>query len=64
MVGYERGGWLSDNVRREVGDGLTILFWNLIIFRMLYDSSQNKLASIANMNTVGWGGEWGSMEVT
>ena len=52
------GGWLANNIVREVGDGSSTLFWkdhwlggNLLslIFYRLFDLAKNKLVSVAAM---------------
>jgi len=58
------GSWFSDNLRLRVGNGVTTWFWldrwvsDVPLcekFRRLYDLSDNKLATVAQMFHWGWG---------
>jgi len=59
-------GWFSYHLRREVGDDVGTLFWwdpwldGGILkdrFSLLFYLSDSKLATVANMFSLGWGGE-------
>jgi hypothetical protein len=63
-VGLLDGGWLHNNIVRVVGDGSSTLFWKdhwiggntlLVRFHRLFDPSENKLASAADMFYLGRG---------
>lgn len=62
-VGQVDPGWLLDNISRHVMDGLSTLFWNpwlerkplCYVFVRLYEFSENKLESVANMYARCWG---------
>ena len=56
--------WLLDNVVREMGDGNNALFWKDpwlggssfdISFSRLFELTNNKLITVADMNSLGWG---------
>jgi len=60
------GSWFDDNVEREVGDGAQTLFWwdpwidELVLknsFSHLFDLAINKIATVAEMYSFGWGVE-------
>jgi len=60
------GRWFDDNVGREVGDGAQTLFWwdpwidGLVLknsFSRLFDLATNKMATVAEMYSLGWGVE-------
>jgi len=62
------GGWFSDHIRREVGDGARTLFWwdpwldeGILKDRLnrLFYLSNNKMATVVDMFSLGWeeGGE-------
>jgi len=66
--------WFDDNVGREVGDGAHTLFWwdpwidELVLknsFGCLFDLAINKMATVAEMYSLGWGkrGKLGSRDV-
>lgn len=55
---------MLDNITRDVGNGTTILFWLVpwierkplkSSFARLYDLAENKLVTVAEMFTLGWG---------
>jgi len=63
-VGQVDLGWLLDNICRQVGDGVSTLFWVdpwlegkplCSVFVQLYELSRNKLELVANMYARGWG---------
>ncbi|RHN79618.1 putative reverse transcriptase zinc-binding domain-containing protein [Medicago truncatula] len=65
-VGVGGGRWFDDNVGREVGDGAHTLFWwdpwidGLVLknsFGRLFDLANNKMATVAEMYSLGWGEE-------
>lgn len=54
---------LLDNIKCEVGDGMSIFFWNDmwlndasldIIFSRLFELAKNKLAIVSYMHFIGW----------
>jgi len=58
--------WFDDNVGREVGDGAQTLFWwdpwidGLVLknsFSRLFDLATNKMTTVAEMYSFGWGVE-------
>ena len=60
------GWWFGDNIGREVGDGLQILFWweqwidGVVLksrFSRLFDLAVNKMTTVAEMYSLGWGGD-------
>jgi len=60
------GSWFSDNLRLRVGNDASTLFWLdrwvgdaplRDQFRRLYDLSENKLSTVAQMFAWGWGEE-------
>jgi len=60
------GRWFVDNVGWEVGDGAHTLFWwdpwidELVLknsFGRLFDLSNNKMATVTKMYSLGWGEE-------
>ena len=67
-VGLADATWLVDNIVRQVGDGRTTMFWVdpwlgdiplATPFARLFELSENKLATVSEMYTLGWeeGGE-------
>lgn len=62
-VGTLVGSWFSDNALLVVGNGTSTLFWldrwcghiPLRRFRVLYNLSENKLFTVAQMYELGWG---------
>jgi len=65
-AGVGGGWWFDDNVGREVGDGAQTLFWwdpwidRLVLkntFSRLFDLATNKMATVAEMYSLGWGEE-------
>jgi len=57
-------GWMSDNINRQVGDGVSTLFWVdpwlegkplCRLFTRLYELPENKLDTVAEMFARGWG---------
>jgi len=69
-VGEEGEGWFAGRVLRKVGDGETTSFWLdrwvgdvplCRCFSCLFNLSENKLAMVASMFSLGWeagGGAW------
>ncbi|XP_024636485.1 uncharacterized protein [Medicago truncatula] len=64
--GVGGGSWFDDNVGREVGDGAQTLFWwdpwiDVLVmknsFSRLFDLATNKLVTVAEMYSSGWGVE-------
>ena len=64
LIGLLDGGWLQNNIVREAGDGSSTLFrkdhWIRgntlsIRFHRLFELSEYKLASVADMFYFGWG---------
>jgi len=56
--------WVDENLRREVGDDVSMLFWwdpwltRGVLkdrFIRLFDLSSNKMATMADMKLLGWG---------
>jgi hypothetical protein len=65
-VGQVDLGWLLDNITRQVGDGKSTLFWTdpwldreplCKVYVRLFELSENKLESVANMMARGWSAE-------
>jgi len=65
-AGVGSGSWFDDNVGREVGDGAQTLFWwdpwidGLVLknsFSRLFDLTTNKMTTVAEMYSFGWGVE-------
>jgi len=65
-AGVGGGRWFDDNVGREVGDGAQTLFWwdpwidGLVLkksFCRLFDLATDKMATVAEMYSLGWGVE-------
>lgn len=63
-VGSVVGTWFPDNVRLKVGNGADTLFWFdrwvgdipfHVRFRRLFDLSDNKFLTVAQMFHLGWG---------
>jgi len=64
------GNWFDENLRRCVGNGVYTLFWwdprlegDILNhrFKRLYDLSENKMVTVADMSNLGWnveGGGW------
>jgi len=57
-------GWMIDNITRQVGDGMSTLFWVdpwlegkplCQMFVRLYELAENKLDMVADMFARGWG---------
>jgi len=63
-VGSVGGAWYPDNVRLQLGNGSQTLFWVdkwlgevplQVRFRRLFDLSENKWLTVAQMFELGWG---------
>jgi hypothetical protein len=63
-TGLLNEGWLVDNINREVGNGVSTLFWcdpwldGVSLeskFRRLFELEENKLITVADMKLLGWG---------
>jgi len=65
-AGVGSGSWFDDNVGWEIGDGAQTLFWwdpwidGLVLknsFNRLFDLATNKMTTVAEMYSFGWGVE-------
>lgn len=63
-VGQVDSGWLLDNITRQMGDGVSTLFWAdpwldgkplCKAFMRLFQLAENKFETVANMFSRGWG---------
>jgi hypothetical protein len=63
-VGQAETGWMIDNINRQVGDGVSTLFWVdpwlegkpfCKKFVRFYELAENKLETVADMFVGGWG---------
>ena len=63
-VGQIDTGWMSDNIIRRVGDGVSTLFWvdpwlegkpMCNLFTRLYELAENNLDTVAGMFARRWG---------
>jgi hypothetical protein len=59
-------GWFGDSVLRKVEDGADTFVWTdpwldgiplYVRFRRLFDLSDNRLSTVADMSSLGWGSE-------
>jgi len=63
-VGEAHGGWFAGRVSKVLGDGTNTFFWFdrwlgdvplCMRFARLFDLATNKLSTVADMCTLGWG---------
>jgi len=62
--GFVDGGWLLDNIDREMDDGSSTLIWRdpwldevsiNVRYCRLYDLAENKMMIVVDMNALDWG---------